>query len=46
MERNGIGRDLEILKLDGKKWNCKKPGKLKNTHTYFAHILEGGPEIF
>ena len=28
MEGNGTGRKLEILKIDGKKWNWKEPGIL------------------
>ena len=28
MEGNGIGRNLEISILDGRKWNWKEPGNL------------------
>ena len=28
MERNGTVRNLENLKIDGKKWNKKEPGNL------------------
>ena len=28
MERNGTVRNLENLKIDGKKWNWKEPGNL------------------
>ena len=28
MEGNGIGRNLDISKIDGKKWNRKEPGIL------------------
>ena len=31
MERNGTGRNLEIMKTDGTKWNWKEPAKMKNT---------------
>ena len=30
MEGNGIERNLEISKIDGRKWNWKEPGNLKN----------------
>ena len=30
MEETGTGRNLEISILDGRKWNWKEPGSLKN----------------
>ena len=30
MKGNGIGMNLEISKIDGRKWNWKEPGNLKN----------------
>ena len=30
MEGNGTGWKLETLKMNGKKWNWKEPGILKN----------------
>ena len=30
MEGNGTGRNLEVLKIDGKKWKWNKPRNLKN----------------
>ena len=30
MEGNRIGRNLEISKIDGRKWNWKEAGNLKN----------------
>ena len=28
--RTGTGRNLEISKTDGRKWNWKEPGNLRN----------------
>ena len=30
MEENGIGGNLDIAKIDGRKWNWKEAGYLKN----------------
>ena len=30
MEGNGIGMNLEISKIDGRKWNWQEPENLKN----------------